>query len=303
MMVYWRDFVGSTGYLLCHRYLVPHRFIDRRGSRTWSQSWDKSLGLRIWSLRLQFGSVSHGPLLEAIHYSSLYSNWHRTTFRGFASCSQVRVVHINRTSPCSSRCHRIHIDMSSRLGDEANQHPRDRCPPPCPHLQDRQHRLRKRRSCSPTMGQTPSHDGPSPGSSLRRSCRPTPVTFFTIHRMQWLHKPLCFDRHARVDHRAQMESTTKFDGVVAYYFEHVMESLPILGATTAIADPAPSSMGGLASCPHSCELTSIPYTRHAVCQLSTHQHIDFIQQRATLNVRRIGTSKIILKCMERRNLA
>ena len=28
----------------------------------------------------------------------------------------------------SSRCCRIHIDMSSRLGDQANQHPRDRLP-------------------------------------------------------------------------------------------------------------------------------------------------------------------------------
>ena len=161
------------------------------------------------------------------------------------------MVHINQTGPCSSRCCRIHIDMSSRLGDQANQHPQDRLPssvssctrsttPPSETTFPLTHNElgplarwpKSRQSSSPAL---PSH--PSPPSLC------TECNGYTNQ---------CFDRHARVDNRAQMEPTAKFDGVVACYFGHVMESLrlmpqaAILGAATAITVPVPSPIRGLA---------------------------------------------------------
>jgi hypothetical protein len=100
------------------------------------------------------------------------------------------------------------IRHSGRLPAPAGPERGDGRSPPRPHPQDRQYHFQRRRSYRPTVVRSPKHDCPSRSHSLRKSRR------FTLLRLpcdawETMVEPIRLDRHARVGHRAEPESTTE----------------------------------------------------------------------------------------------
>ena len=66
---------------------------------------------------------------------------------------------LTRASGWSLFCSYLRIHRPGRSSDQAQLRQRDRCPPPSPDLQDRQHHFRRRHSLSPPMVWSSTRDG------------------------------------------------------------------------------------------------------------------------------------------------
>ena len=100
------------------------------------------------------------------------------------------------------------IHYRSKLTAPARSQRRDRRPPPRPHLQDRQHHIRKQHSLPPAMVRASPRDSPRSSHPLRQSRRLTLFRLFGGARKA-VAEPLRFNRQARVGHRPRPESTAK----------------------------------------------------------------------------------------------
>ena len=98
------------------------------------------------------------------------------------------------------RCH-FRLHHRGQLSAPTGPKPRDRRSTPCPHLQDRQHHLRRRHPSSPSVVRSSTHDRPGSSHPIRKS-RCFPPIRITRDARQAMVEPIRIDRHTRDRRRA-----------------------------------------------------------------------------------------------------